>query len=288
MASSISRACHASGALLLSRDLVGGMGEAWNEADGYERYVGRWSRRLAPAFVAWARLPSGARVLDVGCGTGALSEAILARAPSQLLGVDLSAAYVEEARRRLGGAGARFEVGNAISLPLPDASFDAALSALVLNFVPDPAGMLAEMRRVLVPGGLAGVYVWDYAGRMEMMRIVWDEAVALDASIRAQDEGVRFPMCAPGPLRALFEEAGFRDVETGALDQPTVFRDFDDFWSPFLRAQGPLPGHVMSLDEDARAALRERVRARLPTASDGSIALVARAWSVKGHSPARS
>ena len=246
--------------------------------------MGRWSRGLAPAFVAWVGVPEGARALDVGCGTGALSEALLARKPSSLLGVDLSAPFVEEARRRLAGLKARFEVAGAQDLPLPDGSVDAAASGLVLNFVPEPARMVREMRRVLAPGGMAAVYVWDYSGRMELMRRFWDAAVALDPQARALDEGHRFPdVCDPDALRRLFEEAGLREVETRAIDHPTRFRDFDDYWSPFLGGVGPAPAYCAALEPRAREALRERLKATLPIQADGSIPLVARAWAVKGR-----
>ena len=263
------------------------MTDAWNQADAYEAYVGRWSRRLAPAFAAWARVPESADVLDVGCGTGALSEALLARG-AKVVGVDLSPAHVEGARRRLAGQGARFEVADAQALPFPDASFDAAVSALTLNFVPRPEAMLREMRRVVRPGGAVALYVWDYAGRMEMLRRFWDAAVALDPEARRLDEAVRFPLCEPAALAALFSEAGLSDVETRGLEEPTRFRDFDDFGGPFLGGQGPAPGYVASLDAKRREALREGVRARLPVAADGSIPLVARAWAAKGYSAARS
>lgn len=264
------------------------MSDAWNAADPYEAYVGRWSRKLAPSFVSWTKMPVGARVVEVGCGTGALSEAALAAGASRHIGVDLSRAYVHEARRRLDGPRAGFLVSSALALPLREGSADAALSGLVLNFVPEPASMLREMRRVLAPGGLAALYVWDYAGKMELTRHFWDAAGELDPQAKALDAATRFPMCAPGPLRALFERAGFERVETGAVDQPTRFRDFDDYWTPFLGAQGPAPGYCASLDPKAREALRENIRARLPIAADGSIDLVARAWAVKGYSPASS
>lgn len=264
------------------------MADPWNQADPYEAYVGRWSRRLAPTFVAWAGVPSGASVVDVGCGTGALSEAILATRPAQLLGIDLSPAFVEGARRRLARPGARFEVASATQLPVEDATVDAAVSGLVLNFIPQPAAMLREMRRALRPGGLAALYVWDYAGKMELMRRFWDAAIALDPAARPLDEAVRFPICEPRALRRLFEDEGFRNVETTAIDEPTHFRDFDDYWIPFTGGQGPAPGYLATLDGKAREALRENVRARLPVQRDGSIPLVARAWAVKGYSPASS
>lgn len=256
---------------------------AWSSADAYENYIGRWSRRLAPTFVEWVGLRAGARVVDVGCGTGALTEAALARQPASLVGVDLSSAYVDESRRRFANRpNARFDVADATDLPLPDASADAAVSGLVLNFVPDPARMVRELRRVLTPGGVAAAYVWDYAGKMEMVRAFWDAAAALDPKARELDAGAKFTVCHPERLHALFEDAGLTNVTTRALDVPTVFRDFDDYWTPFMGGQGPAGAYAVGLDAKAREALRERVRERLPVAKDGSIPMVARAWGVKG------
>lgn len=262
------------------------MTDPWNRAEAYEAYVGRWSRRLAPEFIEWARVPPGASVLDVGCGTGAVAEALLTEREAKVTGVDLSPAHVDEARRRLAAEGARFEVGDARSLPFPDASFDAAVSALVLNFVPAPAAMVSEMRRVVKPEGALAACVWDYAGKMEMMRHFWDAAVALEPEAAQLDEATRFPGCNPASLSRLFVDAGLRDVDTRAIDLPTVFRDFDDLWTPFLGGQGPAPAYVASLDEKGREALREHFRARLLPKPDGSIELIARAWAVRGRVPA--
>jgi len=263
------------------RDDGDGM-DAWNQADAYEPYVGRWSRLLAPRFLAWTGWRGG-EVVDVGCGTGALSQALLAGGATRLAGFDLSASYVRQSRAAMGSLRARFEVGDAQRLPLPDASFDAAMSGLVLNFVPEPARMLREMRRVVRPGGLVALYVWDYGGKMEMIRAFWDAAVALDPQARALDEGRRFPVCRPEALEALAREAGLREVTSAAIDQPTLFGDFDDYWTPFLGGQGPAPGYCASLAPAARDALRERLRASLPTMVDGRIPLVARAWAVRGR-----
>jgi len=155
----------------------------------------------------------------------------------------------------------------------------------VLNFVPAQARALAEMRRAVRPGGAVAVYVWDYAGQMQLMRRFWDAAVALDPAAAELDEGRRFPVCRPEPLAALFQQVGLRDVQSGTIDVPTVFRDFDDYWSPFLGGQAPAPGYCMSLPEDRRAALREHIRAGLPIRPDGSIHLIARAWAVKARVP---
>ncbi len=156
------------------------------------------------------------------------------------------------------------------------------VSGLVLNFVPEPERAVSEMSRVARPGGIVAAYVWDYAEDMRMMRHFWDAAVELDPSARELDEGRRFPLCKPQPLIDLFRKAGLGGVEARAIDVPTVFRDFDDYWSPFLGGQAPAPGYAMSLNEERRAALRERIRARLPMNSRGEHHLTARAWAVRG------
>jgi SAM-dependent methyltransferase len=167
-------------------------------------------------------------------------------------------------------------------LPVDDGTFDATVSGLALNFVPDQPKAVAEMRRATRPGGKLAVYVWDYAGEMQMMRRFWDAAVALNPAARDLDEGPRFPVCRPDALRALFASAGLHNVETRAIDVPTVFESFDDYWAPFLGGQGPAPGYCMSLPEADRVALRERIRKSLPPDNDGRIRLIARAWAVQG------
>jgi SAM-dependent methyltransferase len=173
--------------------------------------------------------------------------------------------------------------GDALSLPYPAATFDRVVSGLVLNFVRDQPCMAAEMARVARPGGEVALYVWDYAGRMELMRQFWSVAIALDPRAAELDEGCRFPVCRPEALRGLFEAAGLADITTRSIEVPTVFRDFDDYWTPFLGGQGPAPTYCMTLPEKRRAELRERLRDALPTRPDGSIYLVARAWSVQGR-----
>jgi SAM-dependent methyltransferase len=262
------------------------MTDVWAAGAAYEPYVGRWSRLVARELLTWLAVPPGRRWLDVGCGTGALSGMIVAMAsPAQVDGVDRSEGFVAYARQQVADPRVRFEVADAQALPSADTSYDAVVSGLVLNFVAEPARAVAEMRRVARPGAVAAVYVWDYAGRMELMRRFWDAAVALDPGARAQDEGPRFPICRPDPLARLFADAGLANVETRAIDVPTVFRDFEDYWSPFLGGQGPAPGYAMSLSEERRAALRERLRSTLAAEADGRIRLVARAWAVRGVKP---
>jgi SAM-dependent methyltransferase len=257
--------------------------DIWAQGAGYERYVGRWSRPVAAEFLNWLAIPPGKAWLDVGCGTGALSQRILqSGAPEKVVGVDASEGFVAYAKAHVADPHADFRVGDARSLPVADGEFDAVVSGLVLNFVPDQPKAVAEMRRAARPGGKVAVYIWDYAGEMQLMRRFWDAAAALDPAARELDEAMRFLVCRPDPLRALFASAGLHDVETRAIDVPTVFADFDDYWSPFLGGQGPAPGYCMKLPEAARTALRERLRGSLPAGRDGKIHLTARAWAVRG------
>lgn len=254
----------------------------WSSGMAYEAYVGRWSRLVGREFVVWVGVEGGQRWLDVGCGTGALSEAIVVHTePAEIVGVDASATYVEAARRRVIDARARFAVGDAMALGMVR-EVDVAVSGLVLNFLPDPLAAVTGMVHAVVGGGVVASYVWDYAGRMEMMRYCWDAAVALDETARELDEGVRFPLCQPGRLSDLWHAAGLHAVETRAIDITTRFEDFDDYWAPFLGGQGPAPGYVVSRTEADREALRRAVQSSLPVAPDGSITLTARAWAVRG------
>lgn len=256
--------------------------DTWERGSPYEQYIGRWSRQVAPPFLAWLARPAGLRWLDVGCGTGALSAAIVDRcAPRSVVGVEPSEGFLQLAARNLAGK-ARFLSGNAAALPLDSASCDVAVSGLVLNFVPDVQAALGEMRRVTANGGTIAAYVWDYAEGMEITRTFWDAAASLDPAAAPLHEGTRFPLCHPDALQAAFEQAGLAEAKTTALDVAAKFTDFDDYWRPFLGGQGPAPAYAMSLAEERRAALREKLKSALPSAGDGSIALRARAWGVCG------
>ncbi len=264
-----------------------GVSEKWSSGDAYEPYVGRWSRRVAPEFLEWAKIPAG-RVLDVGCGTGALSQALLDRDVRGVVGIDPSAAFASYAAARIKKRASRasFIVGDAMALPYGAETFDAAIAGLVLNFVPHPLGAVREMSRITRKHGVVAAYVWDYAGRMELMRHFWDAAVALDPQRAGTlDEGVRFPISHPDRLTTLFSDGSLEKVQTTAIDVPTVFRDFDDYWQPFLGGQAPAPGYAMSLSPERREQLRELIRSRLPVRADGRIHLIARAWAVKGMKP---
>jgi SAM-dependent methyltransferase len=257
--------------------------DRWTSGTAYEDYVGRWSKHVAREFVAWLDVPAGAHWVDVGCGTGALSRTILgASDPSFVLGIDPSGPFVSFAASESPAERSSFVVGDGTALPIAEAIADAAVSGLVLNFVPEPPQMVAEMARVTRGGGTVAVYVWDYAGEMQMMRQFWDAAIELDPVARRYDEGMRFSICNPESLTDLFAGAGLNDIQTRAIDIETVFADFEDYWSPFTRGTGTAPGYVASLDQDDRIALRARLRERLPTREDGRIGLMARAWAVRG------
>ena len=258
--------------------------DKWDSGELYERYVGRWSRPVARGFLGWLEQAPEREWLDVGCDTGALTETILALCePRAVTGVDPSAGYIEFAKTHLRDGRMQFKVADAQTMPIDSASVDVVVSGLVLNFIPDPRKASAEMRRVARPSGVVAAYVWDYAGKMELMRHFWDAAVELNPKAADLDEGRRFQICKPDRLETLFSAAGLKEVETFNIDVPAVFRDFDDYWSPFLGGQAPAPGYNMSLNEAERAALWELLHRRLPIRPDGSIHLVARAWAVKGR-----
>jgi len=257
------------------------MTEAWSSGDSYEPFIGRWSRLVATEFVRWLDRPPGLRWLDVGCGTGALTATVLRdAAPASVVGVDAAEAYVAHAAATVTDDRAAFRTGDATALPVDGDDFDVVVSGLVLNFVPDPAAAVAEIGRAVRPGGTVAAYVWDYGdGGIMLLRTFWDVAVALDPAAASLDEATRFPLCRPGALAAAF--GGFADVAAREIVVPTVFRDFDDYWSPFLGGQGPAPSYVASLDPAARDRLRDALRDRLPVAADGTVALTARAWAVR-------
>lgn len=253
----------------------------FGDAVAYERFMGRWSARLAPRFLDEVGMPDPARVVDVGCGTGNLARAVAERWPGcEVVGVDPSRAFVTAARERAGPLTrrVRFEVGDAGDLPLADGSVDAALALLVLTFVPDADLAVAQMRRVTRPGGVLAAAVWDYGRRMQMLRILWDAAARLDPSVVGQDEAT-MPLGRPGGLLDLWQRAGLEHVDGGRVEVSTRFADFDDYWEPFLRGQGPAGVYVSGLAEADRAALRDEVAA---TVGPGPFDLSATAWWVRG------
>jgi SAM-dependent methyltransferase len=245
--------------------------------------MGRWSRKVAPLFLAWLGVPPGAAWADIGCGTGVLTAAVLgACAPSCVVGIDTAEAFLRTAEAQVRDPRASFRKGDMQAIPEGDDVFDAAVSGLVLNFVADSSQAVAEMARVVRSGGLVGSYVWDYGDGMTFLREFWKAAAELDPRAAELDEGVRFPLTRRDGLAETFAAAALDAIETAALELPTHFADFDDFWSPFLGGVGAAPSYVASLDAEAQERLRQSLAARLPREADGSIRLTARAWAARG------
>jgi SAM-dependent methyltransferase len=261
--------------------------DAWQAGDSYESYMGRWSRQVAPLFLDHLNAADGLDWLEVGCGTGALSRTIVARhAPNSLIAIDPSEGFLAKARANVPDPRVEFRIGDAQALSVETASRDIVVSALVLNFVPDKEKALTEMKRVARPGAAIAFYVWDYpGGGMGFMRAFWTAAGALDPKAGDLTEDKRFPFCTPEGLTDLATRAGLASVACAAIEIPTVFKDFDDYWRPFTLGAGPAPGYCMSLDDTARERLKEKLSDSLPRAADGSIALTARAWMLMAAAP---
>jgi SAM-dependent methyltransferase len=256
----------------------------FEDAEAYERFMGRWSRLVAPRLVDLTGLPERGRILDVGSGTGSLAFAVAERKQqARVSGIDPSREYVAYATSRNSfGDRVGFEVGDAQRLRFPDATFDGAVSLFVFNFIPDPKKALLEIRRVTRPGGRISAAVWDYGAGMRMLRTFWDAAVAVDPAAEKLDEA-HMPLCRAGELPALWRQCGVEDVREQSIDITMRFDSFADYWDPFLLGQGPAGAYVRRLNHDALQALRNEVKRRLSvSAEDASLALPARVWSVFG------
>ena len=259
------------------------MHDVWESAAAYEAYIGRWSRQVAPLFVSALAVPQRSTWLDLGCGSGALTSAIGSTArPARVFALDRSFDFVSQFRRSGIHGGAAFVAGDGAALPFEDGSMDAAVSGLVLNFIPRPEEAVREMLRCVRRGGVVATYLWDYAEGMQAIRLFWDAAIAVDPAAADLDEATRFPLCRPAALEQLFVEAGVAGVAVTSITIPTVFKDFDDLWSPFLGGQGPAPAYAVKLPEEKRIALRERFRRTVPIDGDGSVKLSARSWVARG------
>ena len=249
----------------------------WGDVGAYDHFMGRYSNRLAHEFAAAGGVRPGDRVLDVGCGPGALTSVLAGIVgPEQVSGVDPTEAFVEHTRRRVAGADLR--VGPAEALPFEDGTFDRALSQLVFHFVDDPAASVAEMVRVTRPGGLVGACVWDATGGMTMIRAYWDAAREVDP--KAPDEAERFGSN-PGQLAGLWRDAGLGDVSEGLLTVSSSYDDFDELWDSFLVAPGPIGAHRAGLDGSLQEAVHAALYGRVGSPA-GPFELAASAWYTIG------
>ena len=260
-----------------------GRSDSWKSADAYEYYMGRWSRLAARVFLDRLSPAHGLDWLDVGCGSGALCEAILNKGnPAKIFAVDQSETFVKGTHDRLKGR-AQCLVGDALSLPVASDSVHFTVSGLVLNYIADPVRSLIEMKRVTRSGGDVAVYVWDYTERMELVTKFWDVAVAIDPTAMSQHQSYRFRDWTAAYLPVLFGQAGLTNIESFPVDIPMHFGNFDDYWRPFLGGQGPAPTYLMSVDESVRKKIHDRLAETLPIQQDGSIHLRARAWAARGR-----
>jgi ubiquinone/menaquinone biosynthesis C-methylase UbiE len=259
-----------------------------SDGDGYELQMGRWSRLLAPLFIRFAGTTGAIRVLDVGCGTGNLAMC-LANDPeiASVRGLDLSATYVEYADRRNIDARLGFQVGDACALPFPDASFDHAVSMLLLQFVPQADLAVREMCRVTRSGGTVAAATWDTRGGYVALRMFYDAAAMLDLNgCRARAAAYTRPMSRPGDLARAWRDAGLTEVVQDTLTIRMEFASFEDFWAPMEGKEGPVAAYVGALGTNAKARLRDMVRlAYLDGEADGARSYAATAWVVKGRVP---
>jgi len=258
------------------------------DGDGYELQMGRWSRRLAPMFVKFAAIAGAARVLDVGCGTGSLTFCLVQEPGiAGVLGMDFSPAYITHATRNNLDRRVTFQVGDACALPFPDASFDHALSMLVLQFIPRVELAVREMRRVTRPGGTIAAATWDSRGGLVAQRIILDTAAVLDPEGNAcRARALTRPMSRPGDLVQAWRDAGLTDVVQDTLTIRMDYASFADFWAPAEGLDGPIAEYVGTLRPQARAKLRDLVRlAYLDGEVDGARSYAATAWAVKGRTP---
>ena len=249
-------------------------------AEGYDRFVGRYSGELAGLLADAADPLPGQRALDVGCGPGALTAELAARlGVAHVAAVDPSPSFADTCRHRLPGVDVR--VAPAEDLPFADADFDVTLAQLVVNFMTDQQSGVREMARVTRPGGTVGAAVWDYAGEMTLLRTFWDAAAAVDPSAGELDEGRRMQPSDAASLGRLWTDAGLSDVRTSEAVVSAAYADFDDLWQPLETGVGPAGAHVSGLDPDRRDALRTELRRRLGV-GDSPFRLTARAWLALG------
>lgn len=257
------------------------------DGEVYEKFMGQWSRACGRKLVEWLGIPAGLKWLDVGCGTGAFTSVILeACAPKSIVGIDAMETQLVGAKSRVTDERVDFRVGDAQALPFDDDAFDAAASALVLNFVPDHKKMVTEMKRVVRPSGTVAVYVWDFAGGGEIAQHIGAAIAARDpkaaehcANVR-HDERTRLEA-----LSQLFKEAGLDNAGTLPIEIGVEFGDFDFYWSSNIGFASPVAIYANGLSSDDREQFMGEVKKRLPIAADGSIRYTARASAVRGYVP---
>lgn len=261
---------------------------AYKASDGgaYDWFLGRWTRRLSAPFIDFVDLPRDGRILEIGCGTGSLAGNLLARQSGRtVIGVDLSEPYLRQARNN--AASGLYAASDARHLAFRSDAFAGTLAQLVLNFVPDASGAVAEMKRVTRPGGVVAASVWDFRGGLVYQRLFWDTAAGIDpAAGTSRDRLFASPLADPEGLVALWREAGLTDVSTASLTIRMDYGSFDDYWQPLLGGQGPVGTYAASLGPDLEALVRERVRlAYLAGGPDGPRSMTATAWAVRGLCP---
>jgi SAM-dependent methyltransferase len=260
-----------------------GVRDQWSAGETYEGFMGRWSRRLASKYVDWLGIPADVHWLDVGCGTGSLTQAICNQAdPASVIGCDPAVSFIEFAREQIHDPRVSLVVAGIGNLPRRPGGYASIASLLALNFFPDPEAAVDEMRSIIAPKGTVSACVWDYGDGMQFLRYFWDAATALDSGARMLDEGNRFPLCRRDTLTALFSGSSFGDVRCEPIEISTTFASFDDYWRPFLGGTGPAPAYVAALDSDHRTNLAQKLGEILPRRTDGTISLTAQAWAVRG------
>lgn len=260
--------------------------DSWAAGATYEGFMGRWSRALSSRFLDWLDAPDDLHWLDVGCGTGALTTAIVERCqPASVLGCDPAEPLLSYARESSSSPRVEFQAAGAGILPKRLGGYGSITSMLAFNFFPDANAAIDEQRSLASPGGMISACVWDYAEGMQFLRYFWDVASQVDSKAAELDEGVRFPLCSPTALTTLFKGVGVRNVVCESVEIPTEFASFDDYWAPFLGGTGPAPSFVSGLSMERRELLVSGLKSSLPARKDGSIPLTARAWAIKAIVP---
>ncbi|MGH1482251.1 MAG: class I SAM-dependent methyltransferase [Geminicoccales bacterium] len=262
---------------------------AATDGSAYQRFIGRWTRRLADPLIAFAGPLLDGPLLDVGTGTGSVVAALrVAESSKEITGIDVAEPYLAYARERADCDGATFVQQDAASLDLPDDHFAAAFSCIVMNFLKEPAKALSEMRRVVMPGGMIASAVWDFRGGLVYQRMLWDTVASIDPTAAAtRDRIFSATLGLPNGMVNLWQAEGLEDVTRESLTIRMDFSNFADYWEPLLGGQGPVGGYVASLDPDMQTRVREAISAAfLAGAPDGERSLTATAWAVKGRVPA--